>query len=103
MPPAAKEERSKQHSLQLEDCFLAGANLRKAFLNNADLVGANLNGANLAGADLTAANVEAAVYLPPSVTEALFGPDSQRLQVLKEKYPHYNWQAAKARGSDEKR
>ncbi len=97
LPGAKKQTR---HTLQLADCFLSGADLRGAFLKNADVARADLNGANLAGADLTAANVEAAVHLPPSVTKANFGPDSERLQALKKKYRSYNWAEAERQVSE---
>lgn len=97
LPSAKKQTR---HTLQLADCFLSGADLRGAFLKNADVARADLNGANLAGADLTTANVEAAVHLPPSVTKANFGPDSERLQALKKKYRSYNWAEAERQVSE---
>lgn len=97
--PAAATKQSKR-TLQLADCFLCGADLRGAFLNNADVTGADVNGALLAGADLTMANVEAALHLPPSVTQADFGANSERVQALKKKYRDYHWAEAERRVSE---
>jgi len=86
--PAQTPER-----LRLQNCFLAGADLRGAFLHNADLSGANLTGANLVGANLVTANPVVARRLPPSVTKAVFASDDKELATLRRQYPRYSWSA----------
>ncbi len=94
-PPPASDSARTPLRLQLQDCFLAGADLRGAFLSNADLTGANLNGANLAGTNLATANAEAARRLPPSAAKAVFDPERKRMETLRIKYPHFPWPVAK--------
>ena len=89
--PKAEEK----HTLELADCFLAGADLRNADLSNADLSKTNLNGADLNGANLATASVETAI-LPPSVIGANFGQNTEWVERLKAKYPQYHWAPVEA-------
>jgi hypothetical protein len=66
-------KRTRERTLNLSDCLLAGADLREAQLQEATLTGAQLHGANLTGAQMQGADLLGAQLQGATLTRCKIG------------------------------